>query len=57
MLPMVASGLSEPIVEETTARGANPIEKPVKHLAPVFVLVEAKLEKVVHESTGLRVAE
>ena len=57
VLPVVSSRLSESIVEEASARTAHPVEHSVEDPLPVLVLVEAKLKKVVHESTGLRVAE
>src|SRR6185436_11426133 len=57
MLPVIASRLSESIVEEASTRGANPVEHSVEDWLPVLVLVETQVKEVVHESTGLRVAE
>ena len=57
VLPVVSSRLSESIVEEASARTAYPVEHTVEDPPAVLVLVEAKLKKVVHESTALRVAE
>ena len=51
VLAMGSCGLSEPIVEEASARAADPVEDAVEDPPALLVLVEAEPQEVVHEAS------